>query len=116
MRLMRGRSGVTTRKIGAVERQNRARTDRVSFGVFFERSVQAVSPARAAATVPMTSARVQKEVRGVATKASAVELMQVANQGAEIASVATTCFAITLVGLAIGFVLLRVEGSVMGEE
>ena len=45
-----------------------------------------------------------------------VEVAQVASQSAEIASVATTCFAITLVGLAIGFVLLRVEGSDMGEE
>ena len=35
-----------------------------------------------------------------------VEVAQVASQSAEIASVATTCFAITLVGLAIGFVLL----------
>lgn len=61
------------------------------------------------------SAHVAKEVRGVATKASAIELAQIANQGAEIASVATTCFAITLVGLAIGFVLLRVEGAVNGE-
>ena len=42
-----------------------------------------------------------------------VEVAQVASQSAEIASVATTCFAITLVGLAIGFVLLRVEGSVI---
>ena len=54
--------------------------------------------------------------RAVATEASMVEVAQVASQSAEIASVATTCFAITLVGLAIGFVLLRVEGSVMGEE
>lgn len=44
-----------------------------------------------------------------------VELVQIANQGAEIASVATTCFAITLVGLALGFVLLRVESAVGGE-
>lgn len=29
---------------------------------------------------------------------------------------AVTCFAITLVGLAIGFVLLRVEAAVEGEE
>ena len=63
----------------------------------------------------LRSARVAKEVRGVATKASAVELAQIANQGAEIASIAITCFEITLVGLAIGFVLLRVEGAVNGE-
>lgn len=34
----------------------------------------------------------------------------------EIAETAVTCFAITLVGLAIGFVLLRVEAAVEGEE
>jgi hypothetical protein len=64
------------------------------------------------------SARVARRAapRAVNTKASMVEVAQIANQSAEIASVATTCFAITLVGLAIGFVLLRVEGSVMGEE
>jgi ribosomal 50S subunit-recycling heat shock protein len=58
-----------------------------------------------------------KAVRGGAVKvnASMVEVAQIANQGAEIASIATTCFAITLVGLAIGFVLLRVESSVNGE-
>jgi hypothetical protein len=70
-----------------------------------------------------------------------VELAQIAGAGAEIAEVASTCFVITLVvraqaphsaclthsglvladmllatqGLAIGFVLLRVEASVQGD-
>ena len=37
-------------------------------------------------------------------------------RGPEIAEVAITCFSITLVGLAVGFVLLRVEAAVEGEE
>jgi len=45
-----------------------------------------------------------------------VEVAQIANQGAEIASIATTCFIITLIGLAVGFVLLRVEDSVVNGE
>ena len=35
---------------------------------------------------------------------------------AEIAEAAITCFSITLAGLAVGFVLLRVEAAVEGEE
>jgi fluoride ion exporter CrcB/FEX len=40
----------------------------------------------------------------------------VANQSIEIATIAVNCFGITLIGLAIGFVLLRVEAAVEGEE
>jgi phage-related baseplate assembly protein len=50
------------------------------------------------------------------TTASALPVAEVAAIGPEIASVAVTCFAITLVGLAVGFVLLRVESAVEGEE
>lgn len=78
-----------------------------------------VCAARFVSSLNTSSRKVaRKSVRGGAVKvnASMVEVAQIANQGAEIASIATTCFAITLVGLAIGFVLLRVEGSVVGEE
>ena len=44
------------------------------------------------------------------------EIAQVAALGPEIAEVAATCFAITLVGLSIGFVLLRVESIVEGSD
>ena len=50
------------------------------------------------------------------TTASALPLAELAAVGPEIAETAVTCFAITLVGLAIGFVLLRVEAAVEGEE
>ena len=50
------------------------------------------------------------------TTASALPLAELAAVGPEIAEVAVTCFSITLVGLAVGFVLLRVEAAVEGEE
>lgn len=50
------------------------------------------------------------------TTASALPLAEIAAVGPEIAEVAVTCTLITLVGLAIGFVLLRVEAAVEGEE
>ena len=56
------------------------------------------------------------KARGMTTTASALPIAEVAAVGPEIAEVAVTCFAITLVGLAIGFVLLRVESAVEGEE
>eukprot|EP00884_Botryococcus_braunii_P021132 jgi/Botrbrau1/7702/Bobra.0159s0138.2 len=43
---------------------------------------------------------------------SAMEVFQLAGEGGEIAGVAAIMFAITLVGLAFGFVLLRVESLV----
>ena len=46
------------------------------------------------------------------TTASALPLAEIAAVGPEIATVAVNCFAITLVGLAVGFVLLRVEAGV----
>merc|ERR1712137_267201 len=48
----------------------------------------------------------------VQTKASAVEVAQVAGEVAEIAGTAGVMFVTTLVGLAVGFVLLRVESLV----
>lgn len=77
---------------------------RLTFDYFFVRRSARVAP--------------RKSVRGGAavTKASMVEVAQIANQGAEIASIATTCFIITLIGLAFGFVLLRVEDSVVNGE
>ena len=77
---------------------------RLTFDCFFVRRSARVAP--------------RKSVRGGAavTKASMVEVAQIANQGAEIASIATTCFIITLIGLAFGFVLLRVEDSVVNGE
>ena len=54
--------------------------------------------------------------RGATTTESALPLAELAAVGPEIAEIAVTCFAITLVGLAIGFVLLRVEAAVEGEE
>ena len=57
-----------------------------------------------------------QKARAMTTTASALPLAEIASVGPEIAEVAVTCFAITLVGLAIGFVLLRVESAVEGEE
>lgn len=57
-----------------------------------------------------------QKARAMTTTASALPLAEIAAVGPEIAEVAVTCFAITLVGLAIGFVLLRVESAVEGEE
>ena len=54
--------------------------------------------------------------RAATTTASALPLAELAAVGPEIAETAVTCFAITLVGLAIGFVLLRVEAAIEGEE
>ena len=56
------------------------------------------------------------KARAMTTTASALPVAEVAAMGPEIASVAVTCFAITLVGLAVCFVLLRVESAVEGEE
>jgi hypothetical protein len=55
--------------------------------------------------------------RRVVTSASAVTIItEIAAIGPEIAKVATTMFAITLTGLAIGFVLLRVEATIEGTD
>lgn len=48
----------------------------------------------------------------VVPKVSAVEIAQVADEASFIAGTAFTMMAITLVGLAVGFVLLRVESLV----
>ena len=90
-------------------------------------------------SLPLVSSRAPHATRrssAVRVSASAVELAQLATVSAEIAEVASTCFIITLVvraceaaltpkranfavtghqGLAIGFVLLRVEASVEGD-
>eukprot|EP00240_Pyramimonas_obovata_P011237 CAMPEP_0118927698 /NCGR_PEP_ID=MMETSP1169-20130426/5118_1 /TAXON_ID=36882 /ORGANISM="Pyramimonas obovata, Strain CCMP722" /LENGTH=121 /DNA_ID=CAMNT_0006869521 /DNA_START=82 /DNA_END=447 /DNA_ORIENTATION=+ len=60
------------------------------------------------------SARKVTSSRKVQTNASMVpmEVAEVANLSAEIAQTSVICFIITLVGLAVGFVLLRVEAIV----
>ncbi|KAK9843890.1 hypothetical protein WJX84_006294 [Apatococcus fuscideae] len=50
--------------------------------------------------------------RGTLQTAQAMEVCQIANEGAFIGGTAAVTFAIVLVGLAIGFVLLRVEALV----
>jgi hypothetical protein len=73
-----------------------------------------VAPARRAklSAVAHTGSR---RAQTVVASAGVVELAQIAGAGAEIAEVASTCFITTLIGLAIGFVLLRVEASVQGD-
>ena len=60
------------------------------------------------------STRKVTSARKVQTNASMapMEVAEVANLSSEIAQVSIICFAITLVGLAVGFVLLRVEAIV----
>mmetsp|Transcript_47408 Transcript_47408/g.90522 ORF Transcript_47408/g.90522 Transcript_47408/m.90522 type:complete len:120 (-) Transcript_47408:102-461(-) len=59
------------------------------------------------------STRTVSARRATALQSTAsMEVMELANMASEISTVATTCFGITLVGLAIGFVLLRVEAIV----
>jgi hypothetical protein len=45
-----------------------------------------------------------------------MEISQIADAATEIGDVATTLFGCTLVGLALGFVLLRVESTVEGTD
>jgi len=45
-----------------------------------------------------------------------MEISQIADAAAEIGDVATTLFGCTLIGLALGFVLLRVESTVEGTD
>jgi phage-related baseplate assembly protein len=54
--------------------------------------------------------------RTVVTASALPLIAEIAAVGPEIAEVAVTCTLITLVGLAIGFVLLRVEAAVEGQE
>nr|BAA78590.1 hypothetical protein [Chlamydomonas sp. HS-5] len=61
---------------------------------------------RKAAAAPSSS-----PARGVAT-AAGVEIAQVAGEAGFIAGTAFTMIGITLLGLAVGFVLLRVEAAV----
>eukprot|EP01025_Chloroclados_australasicus_P026673 TRINITY_DN2648_c0_g1_i10.p4 TRINITY_DN2648_c0_g1~~TRINITY_DN2648_c0_g1_i10.p4 ORF type:complete len:107 (+),score=9.35 TRINITY_DN2648_c0_g1_i10:124-444(+) len=58
-----------------------------------------------------SNARVQQKTT-VATQATPVEFVQVANEAAFIGGVAGTMISMTLIGLALGFVLLRVESLV----
>lgn len=59
----------------------------------------------------------QKSRKSVATAAlSPMEISQIADAAAEIGDVATTLFGCTLIGLALGFVLLRVESTVEGTD
>ncbi|CAL5225522.1 g8353 [Coccomyxa viridis] len=50
-----------------------------------------------------------RRLSGSTQTSSAVEMYQLADELSYITGVAGVCFAITLVGLAVGFVLLRVE-------
>jgi hypothetical protein len=70
-------------------------------------------PPQAHASLPSTPPHTRKPQQ---TTASAFPIAEVANQSIEIATIAVNCFGITLIGLAIGFVLLRVEAAVEGEE
>jgi len=54
--------------------------------------------------------------RRMTTTASALPLAEIAAVGPEIATIAINTFVITLIGLAVGFVLLRVESAVEGED
>eukprot|EP00230_Micromonas_polaris_P008056 CAMPEP_0117631704 /NCGR_PEP_ID=MMETSP0802-20121206/4178_1 /TAXON_ID=38833 /ORGANISM="Micromonas sp., Strain CCMP2099" /LENGTH=158 /DNA_ID=CAMNT_0005436073 /DNA_START=44 /DNA_END=521 /DNA_ORIENTATION=- len=56
------------------------------------------------------------EAATVVTASALPLIAEIAAVGPEIAEVAVTCTLITLVGLAIGFVLLRVEAAVEGQE
>ncbi|CAL6440731.1 unnamed protein product [Bathycoccus prasinos] len=59
----------------------------------------------------------QKSRKSVATAAlSPMEISQIADAAAEIGDVATTLFGCTLIGLTLGFVLLRVESTVEGTD
>jgi|TARA_B100001996_G_scaffold264201_1_gene206106 hypothetical protein len=59
----------------------------------------------------------QKSRKSIATAAlSPMEISQIADAAAEIGDAATTIFGCTLVGLALGFVLLRVESIVEGTD
>ena len=66
---------------------------------------------------PLSTARPGPAPRALTTTAATpVDVAQVAGIAAEIGGVAGVMCAITLVGLAIGFVLLRVESAVEGGE
>jgi len=77
---------------------------------------------RAVAVRPVTIAAPRPSLRAarktaapagkVATKVAPVEIAQLAGEAEFIGGVALTMFAITLVGMAVGFVILRVEGLV----
>jgi len=71
-------------------------------------------PAQIAAPRPVVRAAPKTAARrdAVVSKALPMEVAMVADEGAFIGGVALTMTAITLLGLAIGFVLLRVEGLV----
>ncbi|KAL6768348.1 Cytochrome b6-f complex subunit 7, chloroplastic [Auxenochlorella protothecoides] len=66
------------------------------------RSAASVRPARQITTVPC-------QLRRVRAQAIPSEIAQLAGEGGFIAGVASVMFGITLLGLAVGFVILRFE-------
>eukprot|EP00882_Tetradesmus_deserticola_P000349 GHRQ01000384.1.p2 GENE.GHRQ01000384.1~~GHRQ01000384.1.p2 ORF type:complete len:100 (+),score=42.12 GHRQ01000384.1:92-391(+) len=77
--------------------------------------VSVARPALVAAPRPAVSRAAPKQIankRDVTSRVLPMEVAMVADEGAFIGGVALTMTAITLLGLAIGFVLLRVEGLV----
>ncbi|MEW5315297.1 MAG: hypothetical protein WDW38_006737 [Sanguina aurantia] len=73
--------------------------------------VASVKPTRCASSISIRTPlhKASSPSRQVATKAVPVEVAQIAGEAAFIAGTAITMFSMTLVGLAIGFVLLRFE-------
>ena len=70
-----------------------------------------------AAIVQRTITKQNTQRKSIATQAiSPMEFIQIADAAEEIGNVATTLFITTLVGLALGFVLLRVESVIEGTD
>ena len=79
------------------------------------RPAVAAKPLSASRAVRRSDSRMAAPARrasSTVTKALPMEVAQIAGEGAFIGGVALTMTAITLLGLAVGFVLLRVEGLV----
>merc|ERR1712216_409255 len=84
------------------------------------RSSKVASFSKSAVSTPVVCKRnviQQKSRKSIATAAlSPMEFSQIADAAAEIGDAATTVFGCTLIGLALGFVLLRVESTVEGTD
>ncbi|CAK0734550.1 hypothetical protein CVIRNUC_000447 [Coccomyxa viridis] len=82
-----------------------------NFAGLRSRALPLRSAERQIAAAPLNSARqiTSRRLSGSTQTAAAMEMYQLADELGYITGVAGVCFAITLVGLAVGFVLLRVE-------
>eukprot|EP00879_Flechtneria_rotunda_P000173 GHRR01000244.1.p3 GENE.GHRR01000244.1~~GHRR01000244.1.p3 ORF type:complete len:105 (+),score=26.29 GHRR01000244.1:152-466(+) len=78
------------------------------------RAVSVARPSLVATPRPLVRAapKVAAKRDAIVAKALPMEVAQLAEEGGFIGGVALTMVAITLLGLAVGFVLLRVEGLV----